>query len=320
MRVKIEEMDLNEVYRDYKSLKELTEKYYYYTNEKLREASEALLKTLLAEASKRTIDELETNYNDNLIAESVKQINKDGENSPYNFKTTEVLCDIVTAPQCGDWEVKVEAKANEEEEHTVPLIKQRDIVYTTDGGKTFKNCNPHMWKYDMGIPVGYVIEVDDTQENNVTICADRVFHNITLYGLNIKSIVDDYVFSTTIFEASNNYDGEKNTELLYESLSDKDTHCALSTIKNYKIEGVDKDAIKWYIPSCGELKSVSSAFAYWMERKFDLKPYISFWTSNISTKDSGWIFSVNSCKPNLTQNMNWEQTLLPFAKVKVVQD
>lgn len=308
MKVKIEEMDLNEVYRDYKSLKELTEKYYYYAKDKLHEATEALLKALLAEASKRTIHELETNYNNKIVI----QINKDRKKSLGKLMVSE-------DDDIEDFETLEKKKKKN--------ISNGFIVYTTDGGKTFLASSPYEWKYDMGIPVGYVIgdkteKKENSEYSTVTICATTSFRHMTLFGGKIDNIKEGYHFTSTLYEAGNDYNGIENTKYLYDSLNGKDSdQCALTTVVNYKIVGVDKDAIQWYIPSCGEIKDCLSAVTpNWLETTLGVERFYSILTSNLSSKDSMWVYGIYSRYPTLTNNVDWDYTLLPFAKVKVAQD
>ena len=296
MRANIEKLELIEIYQDYVILKEMAEKYYYAPNTQLQGASSALLNVLRNQMTKRGFEQLEREYNDRIIEKSVEDIKKECDETSYTFK-------------------------NNETEKT--SIKMCSIVYTTDKGKTFLSCEPSEWKYDMGVPVGYVVNpiIEHKWDGYyATICAPKIVRNITLYGNNIDKIIDDYKYSTTLFEASNDFNGKKNTEYLWKSMSDTEdeSRCALRIIGDYNVEGVDEGKIDWYIPACGEMKYINATNYGWLTAKLEVESvFSSLITSTLSDKEIGWTFNVFNCTPSLTHNMDWEENLLPFAKVKI---
>lgn len=310
MRAKIETLPLEEIYNDYITMKSLSEKYYYTSSGRIKDAADSLMTVLREEITKRGIKELERNYNDKLISESIEQIKKDVESSPYSFVEEKEVCEE-------DFEPK-EKK----------FINQRDIVYTYDGGNTFEYCSPSKWKYDMGIIVGYVMnataEIIEGEEY-FTICAPRAVKNITLYGNDLKNGVDEeYHVRQTLFDASRSYNGEMNTNILYNSMEDTSSRCALTIVGKYNVDGVEDGKIEWYVPACGEMKLINVTLSKWIQNTFDIKEYTSLLTSDITYNGTdsfaSWVYSLHMCEPTLSLNPDWEQTLLPFAKVKIKQD
>lgn len=87
MRAKIENLTIDEIYEDYCLMKTMDEKYYYCGNDKIKNASDALMNVLKNEIIRRTLKELETNRNDKTVLESLEQIAKDA-NSQFNFRPT----------------------------------------------------------------------------------------------------------------------------------------------------------------------------------------------------------------------------------------
>lgn len=308
MRAKIETLPLEEIYNDYITMKSLSEKYYYTSSGHIKDAADSLMTVLREEITKRGIKELERNYNDKLISESIEQIKKDAESSPYSF--IEDVCEE-------DFEPKEKR-----------IINQRDIVYTYDGGNTFEYCSPSKWKYDMGIIVGYVMnataEIIDGEEY-FTICAPKLVQNITLYGNDLKNGVDgEYQFRQTQFDASCSCNGLMNTEILYNSMEDTSSRCALTIVGKYNVDGVEDGKIEWYIPACGEMKLINVTLSKWIQNRFDTNDYNALLTSDIAYSGTesfaAWVYSLRLCEPILSLNPDREQTLLPFAKVKIKQD
>lgn len=86
MRAKIENFTIDEIYEDYCLMKTMDEKYYYCGNDKIKNASDALMNVLKNEIIKRKLKELEANRNDKAIRESVEQIANEAEKSPLKFQ------------------------------------------------------------------------------------------------------------------------------------------------------------------------------------------------------------------------------------------
>lgn len=64
MRANIRDLELGEIYNDYRQLKAIEEKYYYCGNSIVfNKAAEGLMTLLKEEITKRKLEELETNHN-----------------------------------------------------------------------------------------------------------------------------------------------------------------------------------------------------------------------------------------------------------------
>lgn len=112
VRAKIENLSLEEIYKDYCTIKAMDEKYYYGGTEKIKNASDALMNILKNEILRRKLKELDTDRNVNTIREALDQINKDTQQNPLgqlpNLSTTKDFVDefqnYTTSFSCGGCE------------------------------------------------------------------------------------------------------------------------------------------------------------------------------------------------------------------------
>lgn len=124
----VKTLPLEEIYNDYITMKNLYEKYYYTSSVRIKDAADFLMGVLREEITNRRINELERDYNDKLISDSVEQIKKEAESSPYSFA------------------IGKEVREEDFEPNEKKTINQLNTVYTYDGGDTFEYCFPLNWK------------------------------------------------------------------------------------------------------------------------------------------------------------------------------
>ena len=77
MRANIRDLELGEIYNDYRQLKAIEEKYYYCGNSIVfNKAAEALMALLKEEITKRKLEELEINHDLKLTDEEMEELSE----------------------------------------------------------------------------------------------------------------------------------------------------------------------------------------------------------------------------------------------------
>lgn len=294
MRAKVENLTLEELYKDYDRLKYFAEKYYYTTAyNALVKGRDELLDVLKEQITKRKLVELENQHTDGLIEKAVNKMRKTCAVPIYQHIQDKNYSDNVNV--C-------------------------DIVYTTDNGQTFKCCTENEWKYDMGVKVGWVTNstpIHKFDGDYYTICANKVFDDLTLYcgELELPPYAKEF-FQTTTYEVGNDYNGFDHTNTMCETMYGKNKKCALDVVWDYNIEGVDDDMLNWYIPSCGELKYFSENFSDKKKLELNIQGSDILLSSNLRDKQTKWVYSLLADEP-VPNSLFWEGKLLPFAKIKI---